>query len=63
MAEEPDKSEQKSESTKEEAAKAAAVVGASALGCLGLVTLPWSIFGLIVLLLLILWGVHRLFVH
>ncbi len=63
MAEESDKPEQKSESTTEDAAKAGAVAGATSLGCLGLVTLPWSIFALIVLVLLILWGMHRLFMH
>lgn len=63
MADEPQDADKKAEPTKEEAAKAGAVAGASALGCLGMVTLPWSIFGLIVLLFLILWGVHHFFMR
>lgn len=53
MAEELDQSKSPTELTDKEKEKAAAITGATALGCLGVMTLPFSIIAVMIVILVV----------
>jgi disulfide bond formation protein DsbB len=63
MAEELDKSKSSSDMTDKEKEKTAAVTGATALGCLGFMTLPWSIIVAVIAVLVVVVLVVRAMHH
>jgi ABC-type maltose transport system permease subunit len=63
MTEELDKSKTASEMTDKEKEEAAAVTGATALGCLGFVTLPFSIIAVMIMILVVVCVFMRVMHH